>query len=134
MPDLIAGICKCPPERLNKRARDKSDRGTAVPEGWHTPSPSHPSTLGDQGVAVECQVTERSHLPFQTHKKVGLRIIAYWCVRDSEAGLLWRAHEVYMLILVLVLPLTVMAFCYTTICWEIWRVMKRRYHMTSRHA
>ncbi|XP_011338045.1 QRFP-like peptide receptor isoform X2 [Ooceraea biroi] len=70
----------------------------------------------------------------QTHKKVGLRIIAYWCVRDSEAGLLWRAHEVYMLILVLVLPLTVMAFCYTTICWEIWRVMKRRYHMTSRHA
>nr|XP_012223247.1 PREDICTED: pyroglutamylated RFamide peptide receptor-like isoform X3 [Linepithema humile]XP_012223248.1 PREDICTED: pyroglutamylated RFamide peptide receptor-like isoform X3 [Linepithema humile] len=70
----------------------------------------------------------------QTHKKVGLRLIAYWCVRDSQAGLLWRAHEVYMLVLVLVLPLIVMAFCYTTICWEIWRVMQRRYHMTSRHA
>ncbi|XP_076751230.1 QRFP-like peptide receptor isoform X5 [Xylocopa sonorina] len=70
----------------------------------------------------------------QTHKEVGLRVIAYWCVRDSDAGLLWQAHEVYMLILVLVLPLIVMAFCYTAICWEIWRVMKRRYHMTSRRT
>lgn len=70
----------------------------------------------------------------QTHKKVGVRLIAYWCVRDSEAGLLWRFHEVYMLVVVLILPLIIMAFCYATICWEIWRVMKRRYHMTSRHA
>ncbi|XP_026675318.1 QRFP-like peptide receptor isoform X3 [Ceratina calcarata] len=70
----------------------------------------------------------------QTHKEVGLRIIAYWCVRDSDAGLLWRAHEVYMLVLVLVLPLTIMIFCYTAICWEIWRVMKRRFHMTSRRT
>ncbi|KAK9307064.1 hypothetical protein QLX08_002407 [Tetragonisca angustula] len=70
----------------------------------------------------------------QTHKEVGMRVIAYWCVRDSESGLLWRAHEVYMLVLVLVLPLTVMAYCYTAICWEIWRVMKRRYHMTSRRT
>ncbi|KAF3427288.1 hypothetical protein E2986_02331 [Frieseomelitta varia] len=71
---------------------------------------------------------------FQTHKEVGMRVIAYWCVRDSESGLLWRAHEVYMLVLVLVLPLTVMAYCYTAICWEIWRVMKRRYQMTSRRT
>ncbi|XP_014469814.1 PREDICTED: pyroglutamylated RFamide peptide receptor-like isoform X4 [Dinoponera quadriceps] len=70
----------------------------------------------------------------QMHRQVGLRFIAYWCVRDSEAGLLWQIHEVYMLLLVLVLPLAIMAFCYTTICWEIWRVMKRRYHLTSRHA
>ncbi|XP_060828422.1 QRFP-like peptide receptor isoform X3 [Bombus pascuorum] len=70
----------------------------------------------------------------QTHKEVGLRVIAYWCVRDSEFGLLWRAHEVYMLVLVLVLPLTVMGYCYTAICWEIWRVMKRRYHLTSRRT
>ncbi|XP_071568210.1 QRFP-like peptide receptor isoform X3 [Temnothorax nylanderi] len=70
----------------------------------------------------------------QTHRQVGKRWIAYWCVRDSETGLLWKAHEVYMLVVVLVLPLIIMAFCYTSICWEIWRVMKRRYHMTSRHA
>ncbi|XP_029677270.1 QRFP-like peptide receptor isoform X1 [Formica exsecta] len=70
----------------------------------------------------------------QTHKQVGEKYIAYWCVRDSEAGLLWRFHEIYMLIVVLILPLSIMAFCYATICWEIWRVMKRRYHMTSRHA
>ncbi|XP_015185570.1 PREDICTED: galanin receptor type 1-like isoform X1 [Polistes dominula] len=70
----------------------------------------------------------------QRHKEVGQRVIAYWCVRDPDAAFLWKAHEVYMLVLVLVLPLTVMAFCYTAICWEIWKVMKRRYHMTSRHA
>ncbi|XP_066597549.1 QRFP-like peptide receptor [Prorops nasuta] len=70
----------------------------------------------------------------QRHKEVGLRVVAYWCVRDWDSELLWRVHEVYMLVLVLVLPLAVMAFCYTAICWEIWRVMKRRYHMTSRHA
>ncbi|KAK0076159.1 hypothetical protein PV326_011022, partial [Microctonus aethiopoides] len=70
----------------------------------------------------------------QIHKPVGERIHAYWCVRDWDWLLLWRLHEVYMLLLVLVVPLVVMAFCYTAICWEIWRVMKRRYHMTSRHA
>ncbi|XP_043280555.1 QRFP-like peptide receptor [Venturia canescens] len=70
----------------------------------------------------------------QRHKAVGHRFPAYWCVRDSDAPTLWRLHEVYMLLLVLVVPLVVMAFCYTAICWEIWRVMKRRYHMTSRHA
>ncbi|XP_012270260.1 QRFP-like peptide receptor [Orussus abietinus] len=70
----------------------------------------------------------------QTHKEVGQRYLAYWCVRDSDSETLWRLHEVYMLLLVLVVPLIVMAFCYTAICWEIWRVMKRRYHMTSRRA
>ncbi|XP_015116772.1 QRFP-like peptide receptor isoform X1 [Diachasma alloeum] len=70
----------------------------------------------------------------QTHKEVGERYKSYWCVRDSDQETLWRIHEVYMLLLVLAVPLVVMAFCYTAICWEIWRVMKRRYHMTSRHA
>ncbi|XP_024941377.1 QRFP-like peptide receptor isoform X2 [Cephus cinctus] len=70
----------------------------------------------------------------QRHKEVGKRYLAYWCVRDRDSETLWRLHEVYMLLLVLVVPLIVMAFCYTAICWEIWRVMKRRYHMTSRHA
>ncbi|XP_053599069.1 QRFP-like peptide receptor [Microplitis demolitor] len=70
----------------------------------------------------------------QIHKPVGERIPSFWCVRDSDSQLLWRLHELYMLLLVLVVPLVVMAFCYTAICWEIWRVMKRRYHMTSRHA
>ncbi|XP_034951463.1 QRFP-like peptide receptor isoform X2 [Chelonus insularis] len=70
----------------------------------------------------------------QRHKPVGERIPAFWCVRDSDSEVYWRAHELYMLLLVLVIPLAVMVFCYTAICWEIWRVMKRRYHMTSRHA
>lgn len=71
---------------------------------------------------------------FQIHKEVGERYVAYWCVRDSESKNIWIFHEVYMLCLVLIIPLTIMALCYTRICWEIWRVMKRRYHMTSRHT
>ncbi|XP_063984916.1 pyroglutamylated RF-amide peptide receptor-like isoform X2 [Diachasmimorpha longicaudata] len=70
----------------------------------------------------------------QTHKVVGERYKSYWCVRDSSQEILWRLHEVYMLVIVLAVPLVVMAFCYTAISWEIRRVMKRRYHMTSRHA
>ncbi|CAD6217354.1 GSCOCG00004802001-RA-CDS [Cotesia congregata] len=70
----------------------------------------------------------------QIHKPVGVRVPSFWCVRDSDSQLLWRIHELYMLLLVLVIPLAVMGFCYTAICWEIWRVMNRRYHMTSRSA
>ncbi|KAF7995618.1 hypothetical protein HCN44_006725 [Aphidius gifuensis] len=70
----------------------------------------------------------------QRHKAVGEKVPAFWCVRDSDSVTIWRLHELYMLLLVLVIPLVVMAFCYTAICWEIWLVMKRRYHMTSRHA
>ncbi|XP_046477360.1 galanin receptor type 1 [Neodiprion pinetum] len=71
----------------------------------------------------------------QRHESVGPGYLgAFWCVRDRRSVTLWQIHEVYMLLLVLVVPLIVMAFCYTAICWEIWRVMKRRYHMTSRHA
>lgn len=70
----------------------------------------------------------------QIHKEVGLHVKAYHCKRDFNSVTLWRTHELYMLLLVLVIPLIIMAFCYTAICWEIWRVMKKRYHMTSRHA
>ncbi|XP_033217752.1 QRFP-like peptide receptor isoform X2 [Belonocnema kinseyi] len=70
----------------------------------------------------------------QIHKEVGVVVKAYHCKRDFESVTLWRTHELYMFLMVLVIPLIIMIFCYTAICWEIWRVMKRRYHMTSRHA
>jgi hypothetical protein len=62
---------------------------------------------------------------------VGERVKAFWCVRDWNRVSVWRCHELYMLLLVLVVPACVMAVTYTAICWEICRVMKRRYHMTS---
>ncbi|XP_046400547.1 gastrin/cholecystokinin type B receptor-like [Ischnura elegans] len=67
----------------------------------------------------------------QAHLSVGVRIPAFWCYRDLDNVELWRFHEVYLLLLVLILPTCVMAGAYASICWEIWKVMRRRYHMTG---
>jgi len=47
---------------------------------------------------------------------------AFWCVRDWDSPLSWQIYELYMLVLVLVLPLTIMAGAYARIAREIWRV------------
>lgn len=53
---------------------------------------------------------------------MGVRVPAYWCVRDWESPVFWQIYELYMLVLVLVIPLTIMAFAYGAIVREIWRV------------
>lgn len=65
---------------------------------------------------------------------VGDRFKAFWCVRDWDNHSLWRFHEVYMLLLVLIGPTCIMTLAYSLICWEVWRVMERRSIMTSRNA
>ncbi|XP_046401001.1 uncharacterized protein LOC124167202 [Ischnura elegans] len=67
----------------------------------------------------------------QVHMSVGVKIRAYWCFRDLDNVELWRFHEVYLLLLILILPTCVMASAYASICGEIWKVMRRRYHMTG---
>nr|CAD7432008.1 unnamed protein product [Timema monikensis] len=67
----------------------------------------------------------------QVHLEVGHRVVAYWCVRVWDSPPLWRFHELYMLLLILVVPTCVMAVAYTSICWEIWQVMQQRCDMTS---
>lgn len=67
----------------------------------------------------------------QIQMTVGERIKAHWCVRNWDDPPLWKLHELYMLLLILVVPASVMAVTYTAICWEIVSVMKTRYHMTS---
>jgi len=62
---------------------------------------------------------------------VGNRVPAFWCVRDWHNPTLWQLHEVYCLLLILVLPTAVMVFTYSVVCWEVWHVMLMRYHMTS---
>lgn len=47
---------------------------------------------------------------------------AFWCVRDWDSPLSWQIYELYMLVLVLVIPLTIMAGAYARIAREIWRV------------
>lgn len=70
----------------------------------------------------------------QIQMPVGERFKAHWCVRNWDDPPLWKLHELYMLLLILVVPTSVMAVTYTAICWEIWTVMQTRYHMTSGKA
>ncbi|XP_047120148.1 pyroglutamylated RF-amide peptide receptor-like [Schistocerca piceifrons] len=70
----------------------------------------------------------------QIHLPVGLKVQAFWCVRDWEHEALWRLHELYMLVLILVVPTCIMAAAYTSICWEVWHVMQRRCDMTAGHS
>ncbi|XP_065165380.1 QRFP-like peptide receptor [Atheta coriaria] len=57
----------------------------------------------------------------------------YWCIRDWDSPY-WRWHEIYMLLLVLIIPFCIMTLTYVAICWEVWNVMERRHIMTSSHA
>ncbi|XP_008193428.2 QRFP-like peptide receptor [Tribolium castaneum] len=58
----------------------------------------------------------------------------YICVKDWDSTEVWRFHEIYMLVVILIVPFVIMTFSYTTICWEVWKVMERRSVMTSKHV
>ena len=62
---------------------------------------------------------------------MGERVPAYWCVRNWDNPIGWRIYELYMLVLVLILPSTVMAAAYGAIGREIWRVTAQRGAMTK---
>lgn len=62
----------------------------------------------------------------QIHKEVGFKVKAYWCVRDWSRTLLWQLYEVYMLVIILVVPLIIMTYSYTHICYRLWVVMGQR--------
>ncbi|XP_076346394.1 QRFP-like peptide receptor [Tachypleus tridentatus] len=66
----------------------------------------------------------------QVHLEVGERITAYWCVRNWYNPTFWKIYEVYMLILILVVPSGVMGYAYTSICNQLWVVVKERADMT----
>ncbi|KAG8185982.1 hypothetical protein JTE90_003540 [Oedothorax gibbosus] len=66
----------------------------------------------------------------QIHLEVGERYRAYWCVRNWHQPWVWRAYEVYMLLLLLVVPSLVMGFAYCSICHQLWIVVKDRANMS----
>ncbi|KAG8191713.1 hypothetical protein JTE90_008778 [Oedothorax gibbosus] len=66
----------------------------------------------------------------QIHLEVGERYRAYWCVRNWHQPWLWRAYELYMLLLLLVAPSMVMGFAYCSICHQLWVVVKDRASMS----
>ncbi|KAJ3622910.1 hypothetical protein MTP99_019181 [Tenebrio molitor] len=58
----------------------------------------------------------------------------FLCVKDWGSQEIWRFHEIYMLIVILIVPFIIMTFSYMMICWEVWKVMERRSVMTSKHV
>ncbi|KAK8729277.1 hypothetical protein OTU49_008733, partial [Cherax quadricarinatus] len=68
----------------------------------------------------------------QVHMEVGVRVRAYWCVRDFDSPLLWRSYETYMLVLVLLVPAGVMAAAYAAICLAIITMVRHRRSITGK--
>ncbi|XP_069955789.1 QRFP-like peptide receptor isoform X2 [Cherax quadricarinatus] len=71
-------------------------------------------------------------LLLQVHMEVGVRVRAYWCVRDFDSPLLWRSYETYMLVLVLLVPAGVMAAAYAAISNAIIHMMVQRRSITGK--
>ncbi|XP_060077363.1 allatostatin-A receptor-like [Ylistrum balloti] len=67
----------------------------------------------------------------QKHMMVGSTRKAYWCRIDFARPWHHQAYELYMLIIIFVIPVGVMAFTYTWICVEIWYVVSKRAVMRS---
>ncbi|XP_069687383.1 gastrin/cholecystokinin type B receptor-like isoform X2 [Periplaneta americana] len=86
------------------------------------------------GIWVASFLLAVPNLISQEHILVGLKYKAYYCVQSLDNPSLWRFHEVYMLLLILVIPTSIMVVAYGSISWEIWHVMQRRYDMTSGQA
>ncbi|OWF56335.1 allatostatin-A receptor-like isoform X2 [Mizuhopecten yessoensis] len=67
----------------------------------------------------------------QKHTMVGSTRKAYWCRIDFAQPLHHQAYELYMLVIIFIIPVGVMAFTYTWICVEIWYVVSKRAVMRS---
>ncbi|XP_041357593.1 gastrin/cholecystokinin type B receptor-like [Gigantopelta aegis] len=62
----------------------------------------------------------------QKHKEVGDIRKAYWCVKEWSKPSLAIVFEVYMLVVIFVIPVLVMIMAYTAICVELFRMSKLR--------
>ena len=67
----------------------------------------------------------------QIHMEVGMRRKAYWCVRDFDNEVKWRALESYLFAVILVAPAVAMSFSYASIIREVCRVVKQRRTLTQ---
>lgn len=51
---------------------------------------------------------------------------AYWCVRDWNNEVPWKIYELYLFIIILIIPLIIMSYSYAHICHKLWSVMNDR--------
>ena len=55
--------------------------------------------------------------------------IGYWCLKEWSRSLFSKLYETGMFILILILPLIIMIFAYSSIAQELWVVSVRRASM-----
>ncbi|XP_005094658.2 QRFP-like peptide receptor [Aplysia californica] len=65
------------------------------------------------------------------HQEVGVRIKAYWCVKSFSGKIQHIAYELFMLVLMFILPMGVMICTYVIICVKVWRFTDMRADMRS---
>ncbi|ESO10327.1 hypothetical protein HELRODRAFT_120046, partial [Helobdella robusta] len=68
----------------------------------------------------------------QSLRAVGEDGDLFWCVKMWPSKAVERFFEIWMLVLVLIIPLSVMIFAYVGICRELWNVMAMRGSMVAR--
>ena len=67
----------------------------------------------------------------QVHIEVGLVQKAFWCIRDDSSPNLWRAGEIYFLLVLLLIPGGFMSAAYGVIAREICKCMKERKNLLA---
>ncbi|KAK0068688.1 pyroglutamylated RFamide peptide receptor [Biomphalaria pfeifferi] len=63
------------------------------------------------------------------HKRVGLKVTAFWCLKEFQEQTHHKAYELYMLVLLFVLPIVVMVTTYVIICLKVWEFTGMRTDM-----
>lgn len=71
-------------------------------------------------------------LNIQELKEVGRRIKAYWCIKATQSPVHSALFEIYMFVILFVVPITIMVISYSRISHEIWNVAARRASLTER--
>ena len=59
---------------------------------------------------------------------------AYVCIRDADHKTAWRAYEIYLLSVILVVPTLIMGFCYGAVIREVCRVVRQRNDLTHNYG
>lgn len=62
---------------------------------------------------------------------MGLKHKGFWCVPDIDNPFVWRLLELYLFLVILVLPTGVMTFSYGRIIAEVSQVVRQRELMTA---
>lgn len=57
---------------------------------------------------------------------VGEKEKGTWCVRDWYSPVAWKAYELYMLVIILIVPLIIMSYSYAKICSKLYTLMHNK--------